>query len=67
MQLRQTFSINLPIDLYQELTNKAGKGKISKFIKELLERELKKDKANLAREYQECYTKNSRLLEEAKQ
>lgn len=40
MQLRQTFSIHLPVDLYQELLKKVGKGKISTFIKQLLEEKL---------------------------
>jgi hypothetical protein len=44
MQLRQTFSIHLPIDLYQELLKKVGKGKISTFIKKTLEEKLKHEK-----------------------
>ncbi|CAG8582466.1 17559_t:CDS:2, partial [Racocetra persica] len=37
---RYTFSINLPISLYQRVVNEAGKGKISTFIKEILEEKL---------------------------
>jgi hypothetical protein len=44
MQLRQTFSIHLPVDLYQELLKKVGKGKISTFIKQTLEERLKHEK-----------------------
>jgi hypothetical protein len=65
MQLRQTFSINLPLELYQELMKKVGKGKISTFIKEMLEERLNHEKSRLGRDYQECYTKNPHLLKEA--
>lgn len=65
MQLRQTFSINLPVDLYQELMKKVGKGKISTFIKEMLEERLGHEKNCLGRAYQECYTNNPHLLKEA--
>ena len=37
---RYTFSINLPISLYQRLLNEAGKGKVSTFIKQVLEEKL---------------------------
>jgi len=37
---RYTFSINLPTSLYQKVLNKAGKGRISTFIKEMLEEKL---------------------------
>jgi len=40
MQLRQTFSIHLPVNLYQELVQKVGKEKISTFIREVLEERL---------------------------
>jgi metal-responsive CopG/Arc/MetJ family transcriptional regulator len=37
---RHTFSIYLPTSLYQKLIDKAGKGKISTFIKQVLEEKL---------------------------
>ena len=36
----RTFSVYLPISLYQRLQDKAGKGRLNTFIKELLKREL---------------------------
>jgi hypothetical protein len=67
MQLRQTFSIHLPVDLYQNLLNKVGKGKISSFIREMLEKNLGEEKSCLGNAYQECYTNNPHLLKLAKQ
>ena len=66
MQLRQTFSIHLPVDLYQELMKKVGKGKISTFIREIVEERLSHEKNCLGRAYQECYANNPHLLKEAK-
>ena len=40
---RHTFSIYLPVSLYQKLLNKAGKGKISTFVKQVLEEKLVKE------------------------
>ena len=37
---RHTFSINLPTSLYQKVVDKAGKGRVSVFIREVLEKEL---------------------------
>jgi hypothetical protein len=37
---RHTFSINLPTPLYQKLVDKAGRGKVSIFIRGVLEKEL---------------------------
>ena len=37
---RHTFSINLPTSLYQKVVDKAGKGRVSIFIREVLEKEL---------------------------
>jgi hypothetical protein len=63
---KHTFSIYLPTSLYQKLLNKAGRGKISTFIKQVLERELEEEASCLGNAYQECYTNNPHLLEEAK-
>ena len=37
---RHTFSINLPTSLYQKIVDRAGKGRVSVFIREMLEKEL---------------------------
>ena len=63
---RYTFSIQLPISLHQKLLNKVGRGKVSVFIKEILERELEEEASCLGNAYKECYTNNPHLLEEAK-
>jgi len=39
-ETRYTFSINLPTSLYQKVLDKAGRGRISTFIREVLEKEL---------------------------
>ncbi len=63
---RYTFSIQLPISLHQKLLNKVGRGKVSTFIKEVLEKELEGSEEKLMNEYRECYA-NPRMLKEAKQ
>jgi metal-responsive CopG/Arc/MetJ family transcriptional regulator len=40
------FSVYLPASLYQKLINKAGKGRVSTFIKEVLEEKLVKEEQN---------------------
>ena len=40
VESRHTFSIYLPTSLYQKLVDKAGRGKINTFIKQVLEKEL---------------------------
>ena len=65
MQLRQTFSIHLPVDLYQELLKKVGKGKISTYIREIVEEKLEHEKHCLGQAYKECYANNPHLLAEA--
>jgi predicted DNA-binding protein len=64
--LKHTFSIQLPISLYQKIVNEAGKGKVSTFIREILEKELRYNEDKLANEYRECYS-NPRMIKEAKQ
>ena len=63
---RYTFSINLPISLYQKVINEAGKGKVSSFIKEILEEKFVEKESCLGNAYKECYTNNPHLLKEAK-
>ena len=65
MEMIRTFSINLPIPLYQKLLSKVGKGKISKFIKEVVEEKLEEGDNKLTQEYKEAY-QNSHLKELAK-
>jgi len=43
VEARHTFSIYLPTSLYQKLLDQAGKGKISTFIKQVLEEKLEKE------------------------
>lgn len=50
---RHTFSIYLPTSLYQKLINKAGKGKISTFIKSVLEEKLIKEEQSQKRQFQQ--------------
>ncbi|KLL02001.1 MAG: hypothetical protein MRERC_5c003 [Mycoplasmataceae bacterium RC_NB112A] len=63
---KQTLSITIPITLYQRLQREVGKEKISKFVKETIEEKLEQEKENLGKAYQECYAKNTHLLELAK-
>jgi hypothetical protein len=66
MERIRTFSINLPFPLYEKLVNKAGKGRVSTFIKKLVEKELSNEEEELGEAYRRCYTNNPHLLEEAK-
>lgn len=51
--IKQTFSITLPTPLYEQLLQEIGKGKISQFIKKVVEKELKKtDRQSLKTAYQ---------------
>jgi hypothetical protein len=63
---RYTFSINLPTSLYHKLVDEAGKGKVSTFVRRMLEERFSEKEDNLINEYQECYS-NPRMLKEAKQ
>jgi hypothetical protein len=40
LEPRHTFSIQLPTSLYQKILDKAGRGRVSTFIKGLIEKEL---------------------------
>jgi metal-responsive CopG/Arc/MetJ family transcriptional regulator len=64
---RHTFSINLPTSLYQKVVNKAGKGRVSVFIREILEKELGEEqlKQQLIKGYQ-AQAKNKKLQEDLK-
>lgn len=39
-ELSRTFSVYLPVSLYERLLDKAGKGRLNTFIKGLIEKEL---------------------------
>jgi hypothetical protein len=52
MEMKQTFSISLPVSLYQQLLQEVGKGNIGKFVKKVVEKELRKvDGQNLKMAY----------------
>ena len=52
IESRHTFSIYLPTSLYQKLVDKAGKGKISTFVKKVLEEKLVKEEQQKKKEFQ---------------
>ena len=62
---RHTFSIQLPTSLYQKIVDKAGRGKVSFFIKQVLEKELGEEqlKQQLIKGYQ-AQAKNKKLQKE---
>jgi len=64
---RHTFSINLPTSLYQKVVDKAGRGKISTFIKQVLEKELGEEqlKQQLIKDYQ-TQAKSKKLQKESR-
>ena len=66
---RHTFSIHLPTSLYQKVVDKAGRGKVSVFIKQVLEKELRSEgeqlKQQLIKGYQ-AQAKNKKLQEESR-
>ena len=46
IESRHTFSIYLPSSLYEKLVNKAGRGKVNTFIREVLEEKLITEEQN---------------------
>jgi len=65
-EISRTFSVYLPNSLYQKLVDRAGKGRLNTFIKQVLEKELSNEEEQLTNEYRECYS-NPRMIKEAKQ
>jgi len=63
---RHTFSINLPTSLYQKVVGKAGKGRVSVFIREVLEKELGEEqlKQQLIKSYQAVAKSQKRQAED---
>ena len=55
MERIRTFSINLPLNLYERLLSKAGKRRVSTFIRGLVEKELDDSEEELLQEYKEAY------------
>jgi metal-responsive CopG/Arc/MetJ family transcriptional regulator len=67
IEARHTFSINLPTPLYQKLVDKAGRGKISIFIRQVLEKELGNEEEQLKQQLIKGYqaqAKNKKLQKE---
>ena len=56
----------MPFPLYEKLLTKAGKGRVSTFIKKLVEKELSDEEEELEQAYRKCYANNPHLLKEAK-
>jgi len=50
---RHTFSIYLPTSLYQKVLDKAGRGKVSTFIKKVLEEKLIREEQKQKQEFQQ--------------
>jgi post-segregation antitoxin (ccd killing protein) len=51
---KQVVSVKLDMDLYWQLKSEVGKGKISRFVENLISQELNKQDQKLAQEYQEA-------------
>ena len=64
---RHTFSIHLPTSLYQKVVDKAGRGKVSVFIKQVLEKELGDNEEKLRQQLIDSHkrtAKNQKLKKE---
>jgi hypothetical protein len=62
---KQTLTIRVSSGFCNRLRNGVGRGRMGKFIEEVVGRELAEQETNLAREYQKAY-QNPRLLELAR-
>jgi len=63
---RQIFSVYLPTSLYQKLVDRAGRGKINTFIKQVLEEKLKEEqnqKEQLKKRLIEAYKREAKSKE----
>jgi hypothetical protein len=66
---KHTFSVNIPASLYQKIVDKAGRGNIGTFIKQVLEKELNSGKEQLKQQLIKGYqaqAKNKKLQQELK-
>lgn len=60
---KQVVSVKLDVNLYWQLKSEVGKGKISRFVENLIARELNKQDQKLAQEYQEAARDKNRWKE----
>ena len=60
---KQVVSVKLDINLYWQLKSEVGKGKISRFVENLIAQELNKQDQKLAQEYQEAAQDKNRWKE----
>ncbi len=60
---KQVLSVKLDINLYWKLKSEVGKGKISRFVENLIAQELNKQDQKLAQEYQEAAKDKNRWKE----
>ncbi len=60
---KQVVSVKLDINLYWKLKSEVGTGKISRFVENLIARELNTQEQKLAQEYQEAAKDKSRWKE----
>jgi predicted CopG family antitoxin len=63
---KQSLTIKINPNVYNQLKSDVGKGKISEFIENLVTKELSGEEKKFEQEYRECYA-NPRMLKEAKQ
>ena len=71
-ETKYTLSVNIPTSLYQKLINKAGRGKINTFIKQVLEEKLITEEQNqkeqlrqqLIKDYQKVAKSQKRQVED---
>ncbi len=60
---KQVLSVKLDINLYWQLKSEVGKGKISRFVENLIAQELNKQDQKLAQEYQAAANDKNRWKE----
>ncbi len=60
---KQVLSVKVDVNLYYQLKNEVGKGKISRFVESLIAQELNKQNQKLAQEYQAAAQDKSRWKE----
>ena len=63
---RHTFSIYLPTSLYQKVLDKAGRGKVSTFIKQVLEEKLITEEQQKKEEFQKKLIADYQSVAESK-
>ena len=63
---KQVLSVKLDINLYWQLKSEVGKGKISRFVENLIAKELNYQDQKLAQEYQEA-SQDKKRWKEAKE